>query len=251
MSRNRLESDIDWQADPPPVTSPIQIPDTLLWFDAFEINGAGNANPSNGATVSTWVDKSAGANNFTAIDPGALPVYQANGFRGLPTVRIDSTMDGFEAPTGFASGSGGYTIFFVGQQLENNVGGFNAYLLDMSGTQRFLVWLNDDNSPGFYFQNAFQGGTAIQDAAERYATWKFDQGNTPTAELRLNGVSSRTDANFVSSTLDNPLRIGSRFAAEDVLNFDGFISEFLIYDRGLTAQEILQVEEYLRIKWGF
>lgn len=251
MSRNRIKTDIDWESDPPPVTSPIEIPDTILWFDAFEINGAGNPNPANNANVLTWVDKSANGADFTAIDSGQAPQYMANGFKGLPSVRIDGTMDGLQAPTGFASASGGYTIFFVGQQLENNVGGFNAYLLDMSGTQRFLVWLNDDNAPGFYYQNAFQGGTAIQDPAERYATWKFDQGNTPTAELRLNGLSSRTDANFVSSTLDNPLRIGSRFTGEAVNNFDGYISEFLIYDRGLTSKEILQIEEYLRIKWGF
>ena len=250
MSIKRVKQDFDYFTELPPVQTPNDLPGLLFWLDATDINGTGS-NPADGTPVATWVDKSSNGFLFNRIDATESPVLQATGFRGLPTVRVDDTMDGFQAPGTFSSPSGSYTVFFVGQQIESNIGGFNAYLFDLSGTDRFLFWLNDDNSPGFYYQNAFQGPPAIQDSSEVYATWIFDEARTPTAELRINGVSVRTDANFVNTDLSSNARLGSRFTAEATTNFDGYMSEYFFYNRTLTAQEITLVETYLKNKWGF
>ena len=250
MSIKRVKQDVDYYSSPPPVGTPDDIPGLLFWLDATDVLGSG-ANPPDGSQVATWVDKSSNAFQFNRIDASASPVLQSTGFRGRPTVRVDSTMDGFQADPTFSSPTGSYTVFFVGSQAESLVGGFNAYLFDLSGTDRFLFWLNDDNSPGFYFQNAFQGPPAIQNSNEVYATWIFDQARAPSAELRINGVTDRTDTNFVNTDLNSNARLGSRFTAEVETNFDGFMSEFFFYNRTLSASEIAQVEGYLRDKWGF
>lgn len=249
MSIKKVKQDIDYFSSPPPVGTPADIPGLLFWLDATDINGTGT-NPADGP-IGAWVDKSSNGFVFNRIDAAQSPELESSGFRSRPTVRVDGTMDGFQADPSFSSPTGSYTVFFVGQQTENNPGGFNAYLFDLSGTNRFLIWLNDDNSPGFYFQDAFQGTTAILESGDTYATWIFDEARTPTAELRLNGVSSRTDTNFVNTDLSANARIGSRFAAENPNNFDGRMSEFFFYNRTLTAGEIQQVEAYIKNKWGF
>lgn len=248
MSDTRSKRDLDYFSGGVPVQSPADLPDLLFWLDATDIQDTGS-NPADGP-FATWTDKSGNGNNFNRIDAAQSPELENSGFNGLPTVRIDSTMDGFQADPSFSSPTGSYTIFFVGQHIESNVGGFNAYLFDLSGTNRFLFWLNDDNSPGFYFQDAFQGGTAIQDGDQQYATWIFDAGRSPQAELRKNGVTVRTDTNFVNTDLSSNARIGSRFAAETPNNFDGYLCEFFFYNRTLSANEIQLVEEYLKNKWG-
>jgi hypothetical protein len=248
MSGTRAKRDIDYFSGGAPVQTPKDLPGLLFWLDATDINDTGS-NPADGP-FATWVDKSDNNLNFNRIDAAQSPELQNAGFNGLPTVRIDDTMDGFQAAPGFSSPTGSYTIFFVGQQLESNVGGFNAYLFDLSGTDRMLFWLNDDNSNGFYYQNAFQGPPAIQDSDQMYATWIFDEFRTPTAELRKNGTTVRTDANFVNTDLSSNARIGSRFTGENVLNFDGYMCEYFFYNRTLTANEISLVEQYLKNKWG-
>lgn len=248
MAFTRSKRDLDFFSGGAPVQTPTDLPGLLFWLDATDIQGTGS-NPPDGP-FATWTDKSGNGLNFNRIDAAQSPELQNAGFNGLPTVRIDNTMDGFQADPSFSSPTGSYTIFFVGQQLESNVGGFNAYLFDLSGTNRFLFWLNDDNSPGFYYQDTFKGPPAIQDSDQMYATWIFDQGRSPTAEFRKNGVTTRTDATFLNTDLSANARIGSRFTAEDPLNFDGYMCEFFFYNRTLTANEIQLVEQYLKNKWG-
>jgi hypothetical protein len=249
MSIKRVKKDVDYYSSPPPVSTPADIPGLLFWLDATDILNTGS-NPPDGSAVAQWVDKSSNNYVFNRIDAAQSPVLQSTGFNGRPTVRVDSTMDGFQADPSFSSPTGSYTVFFVGQQIESNPGGFNAYLFDLSGTDRFVFWLNDDNSPAFYFQNAFQGPPAFQEGGLVFATWIFDENRTPTAELRINGITVRTDANFVDTDLSSNARLGSRFTAEATTDFDGRMSEFFFYNRTLTASEINQVEGYLRNKWG-
>lgn len=251
MGSTRIKKDFDYFTELPVIAGPADLPNLLFWLDAQDITNTG-AQPADGGQVTTWVDRSTNNFLFNRLDAAQSPIYQAAGFRGLPTVRVDSTMDGFQAPANFSSPNGSYTIFFVGQQIESNPGGFNVYMFDLSGTNRFLFWLNDDNSNGFYYQDTFKGGTALQqEAGEVYATWIFDQARSPTAELRINGATVRTDNTFVNTDLSNNARLGSRFDAEDPTNFDGKMSEYFFYNRTLDPTEIATVENYLKNKWGF
>lgn len=250
MGSTRIKEDFDYFTELPVIAGPADLPGLLFWLDATDVTNTG-AQPANNAQVSTWVDRSVNNFQFNRIDAAQSPIYQATGFKGLPTIRVDNTMDGFQAPANFSSPTGSYTIFFVGQQLENNVGGFNVYLFDLSGTNRFLFWLNDDIADGFYYQDTFHGTTLQQEGGEVYATWIFDQARVPTAELRVNGATVRTDAAFVNTDLSSNARLGSRFTGESPTNFDGRMSEYFFYNRTLDANEIATVENYLKNKWGF
>jgi len=248
MSDTRSKRDLDYFSGGVPLQDPNDLPDLLFHLDATDILGGG-VNPADGP-FATWVDKSGNGFNFNRIDAAQSPELQNSGFNGLPTVRIDGTMDGFQAVGSFSSPTSSYTIFFVGQQIESNIGGFNVYLFDLSGTDRFLIWLNDNNPNGFYYQNAFYGAPAIEDSDQMYATWIFDEGRSPQAELRKNGTTLRTDANYINTDLSSNARIGSRFTLENVNNFDGYICEFFFYNRTLSPREIQLVEDYLKNKWG-
>ena len=46
------------------IATPLEVPDLVFWVDAEDVNGD-NTVPIDGATVSTWVDKSGDGNDLT------------------------------------------------------------------------------------------------------------------------------------------------------------------------------------------
>ena len=87
----------------------------VLWLDAKNINGQNNDGISN-ADVSTWVDLSGGGNDVTGYSSYDVPVYQASGFNGLPSVYFDANDILHAADTGLDDPfrMDRMTIFIVG-----------------------------------------------------------------------------------------------------------------------------------------
>lgn len=249
MSVTRIKEDVEYFTEIEPLKDPVELPNLLFWLDATQIT-SGNQ-PANGGAVSSWLDKSSNQYLFTQVDANQPPIYLETGFRGRPTVRVSDTTDGLAAPSNLSSPAGSYTFFFVGQQVESRPLGFNSYLLDVEGSNRFLIWLVDDISSGFYYQDTFKGPGSISESGELYATWRFDQSRVPSAEIRKDGALLYTDNSYLNTSMNNNLRIASRFTAELNDDFDGRISEFIAYERTLSDTEVLSVESYLKTKWGF
>ncbi len=79
-----------------------------------------------------------------------------------------------------------------------------------------------------------------------YATAVF---NGSSGQLNLNGTT-------ISSTLTTGARqlrfgtFGDWSADSPTQRWEGKIAEFIVYNRLLTSAEILEVEAYLKDKWG-
>ena len=62
------------------IATPLEVPDLVFWVDAEDVNGD-NTVPADGATVSTWADKSGNGNDLT-LEDGTV-TYLATGFDSI------------------------------------------------------------------------------------------------------------------------------------------------------------------------
>ncbi len=245
MSRSKIIRAEDFQA-PLGLASPLDIPGAFLWLDAANIGAGIDADPVNLDPVTTWRDKSGNSHDFVAIGTGAdRPTFLSTGLAGQPTVQIDGTQHGLRATPGFAKPNGPVTCAFVGQQT-----GGTFYNIDVLADARFLYWLNNPAQGNWYFRDAFLGSPGVAESSILYSVAVFDEDRVPTAELRVNGTSIRSDAGYTNHSWNDTTTVGSRYTGEALNNWAGFMSEWILYDFALSQAQIAQLEGYFATKWG-
>ena len=235
------------------IATPLEVPDLVFWGDAEDVNGD-NTVPVDGATVSTWVDKSGNGNDLT-LEDGTV-TYLATGF--------DSINPGLEFPPG--SRMAGPNPF--GGTFQNEMTVFFVNAADVL-TRNFALSLNGTNrgtdivDGRFSFHTPWVTNTVFFDAGACCGTTRL-QGGLPNLLsettlytglndqpgkrqlLRLDGEAFRDDATGHNANVSRGIHVGS---LDSNFPFDGRFAEILIYDRGLTLAEIQDVECFLLLKW--
>ena len=103
------------------------------------------------------------------------------------------------------------------------------------------------NGSNYWVVNGATTSTTATADTWFYTTMIF---NGSSGQLNVNGTT-------ISSTLatgDRKLRFGTMGVWSDgtsTQRWEGKIAEFIVYNRLLTSAEILEVEAYLKDKWGF
>ena len=102
-----------WLAGADAQAATIPATNLMLWLDAKDINGDGNTNnnPSNGAAVAQWRDKSGNGYHAAQSNASKQPSYQATGFNGMPGVDFDGANDILALPS--TSSVNQFTAFFM------------------------------------------------------------------------------------------------------------------------------------------
>jgi hypothetical protein len=213
---------------PPPPTGMQSVSGLKLWLDSADPLATGTA-PSDGATVSTWADKSGQGNN--AIASGS-PTYSAAG------IAFDGSTTYYTAP--YTSGTSVESLFIVVNY--NLPGGLLMGPVGLYGRQ-----LSAD--PTLVIANAnvgflLQGGTT--QPFNTKTLWNYTMDSTATISY-LNGnqdvVAGPASFSGTSGTL-----IGANTDGTSI--FGGTISEVLIFNTSLSAHERQYVEGSLAWKWG-
>jgi hypothetical protein len=247
VSKIYIGTDLVWETSE---FSPDQITGLGLWLDASQLALA------NGATVSPWPDLSGAGRNAAVVD--TAPVYRATAFNGHPTVEFVGGTGLVQrlqvAGLGTAlSGKTQYTMFLV----------LNAHTLSQSPaigdapTGAAYEWLLEYDTAGGLFWSHGNGKYRSYAAVTTV--------NTPHL-LTLHHTPSgprlyRTSTEMTSYTLgpsgdtaQTVPSLGADFLLTGYFNgalgFDGFLSEVLWYDHALTTTERVNVETYLKTKWG-
>ncbi|MEO9969255.1 MAG: hypothetical protein ABJG15_05400 [Hyphomonadaceae bacterium] len=235
------------------IATPLEVPDLVFWVDAEDVNGD-NTVPANGATVSTWVDKSGDGNDLTL--EGGTVSYAATGFDGInPGMEFspDARMAGPNPFTGTFQNE--MTIFFVNanNSLTRN------FALSLNGTNtssniadgRFSFHAPWITNTVFFDAGACCGTTRLQGAFPNaltettlYSALNDQPGNQQL--LRLDGQAFLADTTGHNGNVSRGVHVGSISGDRP---FDGRFAEILIYDRGLTLAEIQDVECFLLLKW--
>jgi hypothetical protein len=230
--------------------------DIVLWLRAdAEAFNTGTTQATDGQTVATWTDQVPPLNN--AVTDGNPPVYRSNAtdnINFLPTLDFDGANDrlslGDLAEVKSVTGTGRYSLFGVGLREDS----FSDYVIGSEGgnanedlifgyrtsTQGNLShWSNDlfvtvpaYNSPSiqpFLLSATYDGtGRTLEEARDNNFARNTDNNTTDVSGTRTNYIGYLATSG----------------------NYDGKISEVLVYNRAVSDIEKLRIYSYFGIKYG-
>jgi hypothetical protein len=234
---------------PSTIFTPTQITGCVLWLDGSDPAGTG-VQPSNGATVSTWVDK-ATAKNATAT---GTPTYLSGG-------GINFNASPYFLNQTFTMNLSQRSIFIVMQETSRNTGAgvipfiptpssgsdYNTtggLAIETASGLRFLG--NYGPPPGSYL-------SALGNTNLLVKAIYNDSMNGTTGSGYLNGTNSTnvtadyTASNCSGYVLGGRWELGSVFGSS---RLNGVIYEVIVFNTPLTTAQRQQVEGYLAQKWG-
>ena len=226
--------------------TPTSISGLQVWLDGNDPLGTGTK-PSNGATVSTWFDKSGNVNNatsgaatFVAGTPGYL------NFGGSTYYNL-------------TSGSfivNNYFTFFIVERLQSTANQYPALFGSPSYPDKVSVTLANYQDSGLtglnwvrVTDNGITGLSAFTTAAaqpNRVWTFRFI---TNSQTVRINGTQVYSYATNTKQTAWTSPRIGGMLN-NAAFNYFGHMKEILMYTGELTDAQIYNTESYLMTKWG-
>ena len=231
------------------ILDPTTITGLTVWLDANMVSGSYLNQPTNGANVSTWVDKS--GNNYNAIPAEGTPTFVTTGINGFPSVQLTTGKNYVcNVPTG--TFDNGMTIFVV----YKSVGTPSAYEalitrasnnmpdpFDMYNNTRIIgngTNLNNNNSPININGNTTPSIFYANMDANNYIYLESNQ------FINVDNFSFDFWDDYLN---DGELFIGTR--ADFTQQFNGYISEILIFNKSLSKLEQYKIEGYLAYKWKF
>lgn len=233
-----------------------------LWLDASDPNGNGTV-PTNGATLSSWRDKS-GFNRHTSISSSGSgftsPAYYSNQINGKSVIRFTRTSR--------TVGAGYLSALDIRAITNPNITILTVYKQGTHQEDQAVWGCDDGNWDRFFFstrtatpQNGSvsigPGGVTTVDIAGagqlgalQCLTAVYSKaGGTNGSAIYLNGnrIAGFTDNTTMGTDALASIRIG---LDGDDNYFNGDIAEMIVYNRVLTACEITQVNRYLNQKYG-
>jgi hypothetical protein len=119
------------------------IPDLALWIDASDLDGDGTTDSvTNGASISTWTDKSLTGAIVNQANSDNQPTRQTNSFGTKPGVRFDGTND-FLNISSLRSDNGAYSAYAVVRRADQS-GDNSGYLI---GAADWNLMPSSSNAP--------------------------------------------------------------------------------------------------------
>lgn len=223
----------------------------VLWLRGDQ----GTSTTTDTNPIDTWTDQSTASNDGTETLT-ARPEFRDNSTDNInfqPTVSFDGTDDrlsvGDLAEIKSATGTGRYSVFGVGLRDDAS----SNYVIGSTGGTT-----NEDLHFGYRNSTA---ATIAQWGNDLDVTVSaFDSPNLPyligatydgtgkvIEEVRDNAFNRNTNTNTVDLSGTQTNYIGD---LESVGNYDGFISEVLVYNGAVTDLEKLRIYSYFAIKYG-
>jgi hypothetical protein len=234
----------------PPTTSPIPFQPTMLsnlqgWFDASDPLGTGTP-PADGASVTTWSDKSGWARNTS----GGTAGFYSNVDGGM--IRFNGTSTNYPIASVAATIANQYFTIFVVERL----GGTNATRALFGGSSSttnanlhnlYSGATSSSMSFGFFGNDLSATTIPAFTTPQPIRIWSFSQ--RPTfRSIYLNGSNYRTDTNntLLSGWTGASIGLYTNTPAYYLGNYH----EFLMCTGTVTYYQQQQVEGYLAWKWG-
>ena len=211
------------------VTTPTVIAGLIFWMDGADPAGTGVL-PANGASITTWVDKSGNGKNATA---SAAATYS------LSTKSLVFTGAQYYT-TPFTTVPTTISVFLV-----INIGS-GGYMDMMAGVLQVI-------STGYSQHLTIPGGSTVVDgttmAAGTTLLYNFTFDSSASAYMYYNGALTGTRNGSTSYSGNGSIVIGSSDGVHEA--YTGTISEILIYNSVLSTTNRQKIEGYLAWKWGF
>lgn len=236
-----------------------QIQDGYYFTFAKALSGPGYVNvgvqlwmraDDNVSTVDNWQDYSGNDNNAVQATAANQPVFTPNAVNYNPAFNFDGANDYMDFSTnGSISGTNPLTVASVSMRDAVSVG---QAILSQQGliNNNFLHYFAAANK-----YTVGSSGIGSQVSTGTYATanvpylTSLTRSATNQFSLFTNGAADGGPTTQTWSFTSNNLRIGNRDVTADIA-FNGYINETVVYNRELTAAELLRVHSYMALKYG-
>jgi hypothetical protein len=226
----------------PALFSPTSIAGCQLWLDGSDPAGTG-VQPSNGATVSTWVDK-ATAKNATAT---GSPTYLSGG-------GINFTGSSYFLNQTFTMNLSQRSIFIVMQETSRSIySGILTFIpTPSSGNDQSLLTVETTNGLQFYGNDSAY--TSVLGNSSLIAKGIYnDNMNVTTGSGYFNGTNATNVTAGSAAASCSGYTIGGRWQSGGMsgsYRLNGIVHEIIVFSTALTTSQRQQVEGYLAWKWG-
>jgi hypothetical protein len=236
---------------PPPVPvsqrflfSPLNFGQLSLWLDGADPAGTG-IQPANGASVTTWVDKSPNGYNATAAPSRTVGTYSTS----LRAVNFPNSTTGYI--TSYSASPTNETMFVVGNNASPSANNFiiiggvqGARSLGLGSTVNGVNTVGNLNTQVAWLASTGAGtytsGTTMIVRSEFTATTNF---------ISLNGGVNTASGGAPNFTAGRVTYLGVD-ATNGAYYYIGHAMEIIIYNRVLSSIQSQIVEGYLAWKWG-
>jgi hypothetical protein len=230
------------------------------WYDASDPNGTG-ISPSNGDTISTWVDKSPNGNNMIA--QSTIGSYATNNKNGLGTITFNNSWYISEEKTSIdLSSSDVYVVLklnnldtavdvlsIVGDYVPNTDPYFNSLVYSENNVENENLykkkWINGSNG---YNRTTLPTYSETSNSITDFIIIQWSIANNNLYIYR-NGVQIINDTTNQYTLNNLNLFIGRRNYYDNQL-FKGSIAEVVVFNNQLVTANRQKVEGYLAWKWG-
>lgn len=212
--------------------------DPIAWLDATNVNGDGSS-PSDGSSISEWVDLTGAASNAQESELSKQPVIEYDAQNGLPAIRFDNKDRGLQGT--FTRDNGENLTFVIVGQFDTGYSDKCLFEFKGPGQQR-----------GFFIDRRYASNNHFSPGLSKgaFQIWRIeDDGNN--AIVTENKLTTLYDGATLFGT--DFTGTGSYVLGDDITGnnrMNGHIAEFLVFDRELTPSEISTLETYLQNKWG-
>jgi hypothetical protein len=225
------------------VEPPIPVDGLELWFDATV-----GVTESNGV-VTTWKDRSKYARHALQTAVNYRPKLVVDGFNGKPTVVFDGEDRYLKVPTLPGDFTRGVSIFTVGEQITDD-GGCTGMFEASNGPEIDDVHLGTWESALLY-----EVYSATMQAKDEPLL--LGEPQLLAAVHQMNGAVQlrRNSSGLGEANMELPVTIPreqvylGRTAYANCVPYHGTLSEVLVYSRGVSDAELIQIEAYLQNKW--
>jgi hypothetical protein len=233
---------------------PTSVTGCQLWFDATDPLNTGSA-PTNGSSITTWYDKSGYARNATSASSN---VYNSTGLNSKPAITINTASTNYQWLNGSVPITTNTISVFVIMSMNSTNTGVAGRIIGFSqpGVHDWdnnnYFGLNRNNGTNIIpYRNGVYSNSSFTSFSVPYLCecW-FDGTNVNStvqkgASTSISSVASSGNFNITSFAIGND----STFI-DGTGQFNGFISEILVYNTSLSQTDRQKVEGYLSWKWG-
>ena len=239
---------------------PTAIAGCKMWLDGADPVGNGTI-PANGASVSSWVDKS--TNGLTVSAASSQPTYVTNALNGLGTLAFNGSQSLSAASvTGekLLGGTGSSATFCVFSVTNNTQNSCPITWDDSNYTYRYMItWAGGEGSPGLTFDLGLTpyrtqvNSSSFNFVNNTYYLVSFWR-NGATTILNINGITYTlvyphgTFAGNWSTSASRTLNVGA-YVNSSGYNMKGNTAEIIAYNTHIPSN-FQQIEGYLAWKWG-
>ncbi len=221
-----------------------------LWVDAQSVDGHGNETLTDGASVTSWNDKS--AFDRATFPRNAGPTFTRSGTFGKPAVRF--TPPNFLAGNGPLATNFPLTVFAVFATV-NSAQAAVFGLGDFASPDFNEVWIGTSNNVAAVHRRADPAAPAastnvVNDGRPHTVVARFVSSSS--VLLYVDGQLARADTTLRNYSPSNYgyFTFGGVFdGSNETVPYTGDISEIRVYDRDFTDGERREIERRLFVKW--